>query len=53
MDYEKAKSALSTLQEEKRVQQDRLQLSVQAKQQLDRTLRAQCKRTSSKGRFGL
>lgn len=38
MDYEKAKRALATLQEEKRAQQHRLQLAVQAKQQLDSTL---------------
>lgn len=35
INIEKAKHALATLQEEKRVQQDRLQLAAQAKQILD------------------
>lgn len=38
MDYEKAKHALATLQEEKRAQQNRLQLAAQAKQHLDQTI---------------
>ena len=38
IDTEKAKHALATLQEEKRVQQDRLQLAAQAKQHLDQTI---------------
>ena len=33
-----AKRALATLQEERRAQQDRLQLAAQAKQQLDQTI---------------
>lgn len=35
MDYEKAKHALATLQEEKRAQQDRLQLAAQTKRELE------------------
>ena len=38
MDYEKAKHALATLQEEKRAQQHRLQLAAQAKQKLDQSI---------------
>lgn len=35
IDIHKAKRALATLQEEKRTQQDRLQLAAQAKRELD------------------
>ena len=35
IDIDKAKQALATLQEEKQAQQDRLQLAVNANQQLD------------------
>lgn len=35
MNYEKAKRALATLQEEKRAQQDRLQLAAEAKLRLE------------------
>lgn len=38
IDIQKAKRALATLQEEKRAQQDRLQLAAQAKQHLDQTI---------------
>ena len=53
IDIVKAKHALATLQEEKRAQQDRLQLAAQAKQQLDTTLHAHCQIASAKERFGL
>lgn len=35
MNYEKAKQALATLQEEKQAQQERLQLAARAKYKLD------------------
>ena len=38
IDIQNAKRALATLQEERRAQQDRLQLAAQAKQQLDQTI---------------
>ena len=38
IDIQKAKHALATLQEEKRAQNDRLQLAAQAKQHLDQTI---------------
>lgn len=61
MDYEKAKRALATLQEEKRAQLDRLQHAAQAKQQLDSTRNAvllsgvegHCQIASAKERLGL
>ena len=39
MDYEKAKRALATLQEEEQALQDRLQLAAQAKLQLDSNIK--------------
>ena len=39
IDIQKAKRALATLQEEKRAQNDRLQLAAQAKQQLDNNIK--------------
>lgn len=38
IDTAKAKRALATLQEEKRAQQQRLQLAAQAKRELDQTI---------------
>ena len=38
IDIQNAKRALATLQEERRAQQDRLQLAAQTKQQLDQTI---------------
>ena len=38
MDYEKAKRALDARSQERRAQQDRLQLAAQAKQHLDQTI---------------
>ena len=35
MNYDKAKQALATLQEEKQAQQDRLQLAAEARRKLD------------------
>ena len=52
-DITKAKRALATLQEEKRAQQDRLQLAAQAKQQLDDTLHAHCQIAFAKERSGV
>lgn len=51
-DIQKAKLALAILQEEKRAQQDRLQLASQAKQSLDDTLHAHCQIASAKELFG-
>ena len=38
IDIQNARRSLATLQEERRAQQDRLQLAAQAKQQLDQTI---------------
>ena len=53
IDTAKAKRALATLQEEKRAQQDWLQLAAQAKRELEDTLRADCQILSVKERYGL
>ena len=38
-EFEKAKRALATLQEEKRAQQDKLQLAAEAKQRLENKMK--------------
>lgn len=53
IDTDKAKRALATLQEERRAQQDRLQLAAQAKQQLNADLHAHCQISSVKERYSL
>lgn len=53
IDITKAKHALAILEEEKRAQQNRLQLAAEAKRKLDADLHAHCQITSVKERYGL
>lgn len=50
---DKAKRALATLQEEKRAQQDRIQLAIDTKRKFDADLHAHYQIVSSKERSGL
>lgn len=54
MNYDKAKRALATLKEEKRAQQDRIQLAIDTKHKFDADLHApHCQTPSVKERYGL
>ena len=52
-DIDKAKRALATLQEEKRAQQDRIQLAIDTKRKFDADLHAHYQIVSAKERSGL